>query len=207
MLTSRITRDFVLRPDEGDGDGTPPPAEPPKAEDKPKDDQSAAFADMRRQLKAAEKAREAAEAKVAEKDRAEAEAQGRWKELAEKSDAKVKELESRIEREQQRASVARIAKRLEFVDPDDAHHFLDDTDMGDEKLAEQALKALAKTKPYLLAKAPTRTGREVSGERDIPKTPDGQPDFAAAAGQAVLARWNEIKQDRGTRTFRTADIE
>jgi hypothetical protein len=206
LIDSRITRNFALRPDGDDGDGAPPPPPaPPESKPEAKDDQAAAFAEMRRALKAEQKRAAELEAKVAERERAEAEQQGRWKELAEAAEAKAAALEAKLQQGEQRMVVAGVAKRLQFVDPDDAHRFLDATDMADEKLAEAALKSLAKSKPYLLAKAPTRTGREITGEREIPKTPDGKPDFQAIAGSVVLHAATEARERRGSGPFVIAE--
>lgn len=186
MLNRITTRGFaLLAPDDPPAGGPPadpptdPPADPPKDT---KDDRDAAFAEMRRQLRAAEKAKADAEAKVAERDRKDAEAQGKWKELAEAAEAKAADLEKRIADGERRTRVGDAAARLDFVDPGDAHRFLDADDMEDDRSVEAALKRLAKDKPYLIKTVPKRTGREV-GDRN---GADPKEDPADQAGQDIL---------------------
>ena len=143
----------------------------------------AAFAELRRQAKAAEKRAADLEAKLKERDDAEKVAQGKWQEIAEERERERDALKAEISKREQQSLVGGIAKRLQFADPEDAFRFLDEADMADEKLAERALKALAKDKPYLLAKGPTRTGREVTGGDDN----DTDKDPAMAAGRDILA--------------------
>lgn len=157
-----------------------PVVDPPKVDDRNERDE--AFAAMRRQLKAEQKAREAAEAKVAERDRKDAEAQGKWQELAEAADKRAKELEAKIAEGYRHQLVTSVAQRLEFANPSIAFRLIDADDMADEKLIEAALKRLAKTEPYLLKPAPTRTGREVGGGPDTENT-----DPERLQGQDILS--------------------
>lgn len=127
---------------------TPPPAPAPE---------NAAFAEMRRQLKAAEDRAKALEEAEAERQRKQAEETGEFKRLYEEEKARNDRLQSQIDQgEQNRRAerlVSRVAADLHFRNTDDAVRFLsDDIDRSDEDAVRKALEQLAKDRDYLVTK-------------------------------------------------------
>jgi DNA repair exonuclease SbcCD ATPase subunit len=120
---------------------------------------------LRREVKKAEKAAKEAETKKAEDE-------GKWKELAEERERKVAETERKLAEVEKRTSVSKVAKRMDFRDPDDVFRFLDDDDLDDEASIKRALTALKDDKPYLTGDpkqpgGPTRTrNRETKTDPD-----------------------------------------
>lgn len=98
-----------------------------------------------------------ADAKAAEEKRKAEE--GKWEEIA--NDAKrerdeAKENEQKAQQElvdfKAQVTVGKVAQRLNFHDPTDAHKFLSKEEReGDEKSVESALKRVAREKKYLVA--------------------------------------------------------
>lgn len=126
--------------------------------------------------------------KVAEQEQAERERKrkadeeaGKWQDIvsaAEKEAAEAKtkaeEAAAELTAYKRNEKVARVAKRLKFRDPDDAHKFLPERAAeGSESKVEEALRAVADAKPYLVDEGPSRSGKPAGGDGDDDTPPDG----------------------------------
>lgn len=104
-----------------------------------------------------------------EKDMAD---QEKWKDLAESREERITELEGEVEalkmegvKNQRKASIVKVAKRLNFEYPDDAHLFLEVEDMEDEQSIEAALKSVLQDRPRLKARR-KGSGAPIPGESE-----------------------------------------
>lgn len=124
-------------------------------------DEAKAATDEANRLKriVAEKAKESKAAEAAAKKAAEEKAkkEGDWQKIAEEREREAeearKEAAEALERVQSIERTNRVtsaASRLKFRDPTDAARFLTSEEQDDDKLAEAALKRLAREKPYLV---------------------------------------------------------
>lgn len=141
--------------------------------DKDKDPESA---QLRRKLAEARKAEREANKKLKKAEEQKAKDEGKWKDLAEQREREKEEAEEKLAKAESARAVEKVAKRLEFEDPDDAHRFLDaDVDADDEAGIERELKAVLEAKPHLKkdersrGSGPTRTRRRESGKPDMDK--------------------------------------
>lgn len=161
MLTRRMTMPFIVR-DGGDpagGDPTPPaptpeptPTPPPApAPPAPAHDDSA-FARMRREKEAAERAAQEARDALAAKEREEAEEQGRWKDIADAEKARADALEAKQKTEQDKRNAERAARDLRFKDPEYALYLLAqrNVDLADAAAVSTALHEIAESRADLI---------------------------------------------------------
>jgi hypothetical protein len=112
--------------------------------------------------KKAERKRKREERDKAEKDKAD---KGKFEEIA--NDAKKErdeaiqakeEAENKLKTYERKSRVEAIAKRLMFIDPDDAHRYLEPDEMDDEDRAERALKRVLREKKHLKSSKPPSGG-------------------------------------------------
>jgi hypothetical protein len=123
-------------------------------------DEAARLRRENREARDKERERERKEKEREEKDKAE---KGRWEEIAQdrekERDAAIKERDDAQEelqsyKRQQR--VTKIAQRLMFIDPADAHLYISNEEMDDDDRTERALKRVLREKKHLKSnKAPT----------------------------------------------------
>lgn len=92
----------------------------------------------------------------------------REKAKAEQATARITELEGEIETGKRRATVTAVAKRLGMRNPEIAVRLIDGDSQADEQKAEQAIKGLLKSDPYL--KAPGNGQRDVTGTEPAAST-------------------------------------
>lgn len=172
---------------------TPPPPEP-----KP-DDRDRAFAEQRRKADEAERRAKAAEDALAERERKEAEEQGRWKEIAEKAEAKAADLEARHTAAEQRRNAERAASDLKVKDTGYALYLLeqDKVDLSDPSAVKTALEQLTTNRPDLLGGTapPPPTGGPAggTGPTDPPKLTADQ--LRAMTPQQVAALDPKVVND------------
>lgn len=112
--------------------------------------------------------------KERESKRKQAEESGKWKTLHEETE---KERDTAVEeRDEAKAELAtfkrtlkvsKVAKRLKFNDPDDAHHFLPENAAdGTEAEIEKSLRDVLKKKSYLADRGSKRKGKPAGGDDD-----------------------------------------
>lgn len=152
-----------------------------------------AFAEQRRKARAAEKRAKELEDKLAAKERADKEAEGRYQEIAEEERKAREALEQQVKDRDRRDAIVTAATRLKFKNPALAHRLVADDDVTDERSAEQALKRLADSEPYLIQDAPSRTGLSASGA-DVGA--ESSEDPLARAGAGLLATINARRAGR-----------
>jgi hypothetical protein len=104
-----------------------------------------------------------------EKDMAD---QEKWKDLADSREERITELEGELEalrmegtKNERKATVVKVAKRLNFEYPEDAHLFLEADDMEDERSVESALKTVLRDRPKLKSRS-RRSGAPIPGESE-----------------------------------------
>lgn len=125
------------------------------------------LARLRRIAKEADEAKKKADEEKAAADRKKKQEEGRWQELV--NEAEKGKTEAEKERDAAKAelvdykfqvAVNRVADRLNFKDPSDAHKFLDNVDKdADEKTLEHELGKVLKAKPYLQGDRKSTGGR------------------------------------------------
>jgi hypothetical protein len=151
-----------------------------------------------RDAKAALHKREQEERTRREKDMAD---QEKWKDLAESRDERITELEGEIEalkmegtKNERRASVIKVAKRLSFEYPDDAHLFLDADDMEDERSIESALKTVLRERPRLKSRR-RGSGAPIPGEGEDDGKGGGLTieDVKKMSPEEINKRWTEVQ--------------
>lgn len=148
----------------------PTPPAPPAPE-------NAAFAEMRRQLRAAEDRAKALEDAAAEQQRLAAEQQGEYKRLYEETKAELDKLKADVASVQAKGVeeklVTSIATGLKFKHADEALALLPaDVDRSDDGAVRAALEKLATERPHLVNGKPAPP----SG---LPPGPNGDPDPSA----------------------------
>lgn len=128
--------------------------------------------------------REASERKKKDREarRKQAEESGKWQELHKETEKERDEAVDRAEKAEaelashvRNTKVSKVAKRLKFNDPDDAHHFLPDTAAdGTEAEIEKSLREVLKKKSYLASKGSKRKTKPGAGgdEDDNPTDAD-----------------------------------
>lgn len=142
--------------------------------------------------------RETEERARREKDMAD---QEKWKDLAESRDERIAELEGEIEalrmegtKNERKANIVKVAKRLNFEYPEDAHRFLDVEDMEDEQTIESALKTVLRERPKLKSKR-RGSGAPIPGESED----DGKggsltmDDIRRMSPEEINKRWPEVQ--------------
>jgi hypothetical protein len=131
-----------------------------------------AWDNTQRQLREAKEKADRLEREKQDRERKEAEDKGEFKKLADAEKARADKLEADLARDRAERRVEKIARRLNFRDPDDVIGKLSDDELSDDSKTEKALKDLAKNKPYLL----------VDGEK--PKQGDLKGDGGSGGGGA-----------------------
>jgi hypothetical protein len=157
---------------------------------------------LRREARDARKSikqREREDRERREKDLADNE---KWKDLAESREDRITELEGEVEalkmekqKDEHRASIVKVAKRLNFEYPDDAHRFLDSDDMEDEQSIESALKTVLRDRPKLKSKR-KGSGAPISdddGDRDGKGGQLTMEDIKKMSPKEVNDRWEEVQ--------------
>lgn len=160
---------------------------------------------LRRRVGESEKAarRAAQDAKDAEEKRA-AE-QGEFQKLAEQRAQERDDALGRLAAQERKTRVAKIAGRLKFRDPEDVIGSLTDEQADDDQLAETALTAIAKAKPYLILGEQERPqiGQVLEPGADPPGTggPGGDPrptltweDVQKMTPQEVADDWDRVSK-------------
>lgn len=145
------------------------------------------------------KAREREERERREKDMADNE---KWKDLAESRDERITELEGELEalklegtKNERKANIVKVAKRLNFEYPDDAHRFLDVDDMEDETSIESALKNVLRDRPRLKSRR-KGSGAPIPGDSGDDDGKGGSlsiEDIKKMSPQEVNDRWEEVQ--------------
>jgi len=156
---------------------------------------------LRRELREAKKnevTRATEERSRREKELAE---QEKWKDLAASREDRINELEGELEalrmegtKNERKANIVKVAKRLNFEYPDDAYMYLEVDDMEDEQSIESALKSVLRERPKL------KSRRRGSGA----PIPDGDENDGKGGGltiedvkkmspQEINARWPEVQ--------------
>lgn len=123
--------------------------------------------------------------------------EGRWQEiLDEEKENTTKAIQERDEaiseltQFKREILVTKVANRLAFRDPSDAHLYLQADDMDDEKVTERMLQKVLREKPYL--KSDRRpTGGPGSGNGDAGLSME---DVAKMSQEEVNKRWPEISK-------------
>lgn len=138
-------------------------------QDKPLDEAEAKR--LRKAVADARVAEREAKRKLKKAEEQKAKDQGKFKDLYEQEKAEREKAEAKAEAAERNGRVEKIAKRLGFQDPSDAHRFLD-ADVADDALIERELKDVLEEKDYLKAdrkssSRPVRTRRE-GGEKKNP---------------------------------------
>jgi hypothetical protein len=151
-----------------------------------------------RETKAALNKREAEERTRREKDMAD---QEKWKDLAESREERITEMEGEMEalrmertKDERKANIIKVAKRLSFEYPDDAHRFLDVDDMEDEQSIESALKTILRERPKLKSKR-RGSGAPIPGESDNDGKGGGLTieDVKQMSPAEINKRWTEVQ--------------
>jgi hypothetical protein len=145
------------------------------------------------------KVREREDRERREKDLADNE---KWKDLAESREERVSELEGELEalrmerqKDEHKANIVKVAKRLNFEYPDDAHRFLDADDMEDEQSIESALKTVLRDRPRLKSKR-KGSGAPIPGESGDEDGKGGgltMEDVKKMSPKEVNERWGEVQ--------------
>jgi hypothetical protein len=129
--------------------------------------------------------------------RKEAEEKGKWKELHTETEKERDEAIDRAEKAEaelathvRNTKVSKVAKRLKFNDPEDAHHFLPENAAdGTEAELEKSLREVLKKKSYLASKGSKRKAKPGGGgdDDDNPTDADdiGELDDPKAIREAV----------------------
>lgn len=193
----------------GGGEDDPKPADPPKADD-PKDedfDKDRALATIRK-LREGEKEAKATKKQlddalerlkaIEDKDKTDAEKlAGTAKEASEKltaAEARAQDLVIRL-------SVERTARKLNFIDEDDAYRLIDRKavemdDDGEPTNVEALLKKLAESKPHLVKSADGDDPKKPAAQKSPPPTPkpNGKP---ASRDELVNDKYERLKASGG----------
>lgn len=177
-------------------DGDDPPKDDPPKDDPPKDDPPKDDGDdevklskkdhdnLQRQAREAREEADRLKRAADEADRKKKEDEGQFKDLAETEKKRADDLEARLARVETNARVEKVAARLKFRDPDDVVGKLSDDDLKDDSTIEKALKALAKSKPYLVDGGTEDRQRKIDGEGDG----SGKGGEDGVAGPSRMAR-------------------
>jgi hypothetical protein len=156
---------------------------------------------LRREAREARKTvkqREREERERREKDLAD---QEKWKDLAESREERVTELEGEIEalkmestKNERKGIIVKVAKRLNFEYPEDAHRFLDSDDMEDEQSVESALKVVLRDRPKLKSKR-RGSGAPIPGDESDDGKGGGltMEDIKQMSPKEVNERWDEVQ--------------
>lgn len=145
-----------------------------------------------------EQQREVDERVRREKDLAD---QEKWKDLAASREDRITEIEGQMEalkmegqKNQRKANIVKVAKRLSFEYPEDAHRFLDVEDMEDEQSIESALNAVLRDRPKLKSRR-RGSGAPIPGEREE----NGKggaltvEDIQKMSPEEINKRWPEVQ--------------
>lgn len=132
-------------------------------EDDDDDDDRQAILDENNRLK-----REAAKRQkdARERRRKAAEKKGKWEEIARDETTRADTAESELQKLRRQINVSKVAGRLNMKHPEDAHRFLDDDDMDDERLTERAVKKLKEERPELFNSKRRSGGNIDNGDGD-----------------------------------------
>lgn len=201
--------DDVDADDEEDDDEGEPQGKKKGKRDEDDDDQGGEFVRMPRS-EVQRLRREAREARKREKQQAREERerqeksladQEKWKDLADQRQERIDELEGEVEalkmegvKNERKGNIIKVAKRLGFEYPDDAHRYLDVDDMEDEASIESALKTVLRDRPKLKSKR-RGSGAPIPGESDD----DGKggaltiEDVKKMSPKEVNERWEEVQ--------------
>lgn len=120
-------------------------------EDEDDEKKSKSDGELRRKLAEARRKATKAEKKLKEAEEQKAKDEGKWKELAEQRQEELDKAQAKVEESEKRGTIEKVAKRLDFADPDDGVRNLSlaDIDAEDEAGIERELKAVLDQKPHL----------------------------------------------------------
>lgn len=169
------------------GEQDPPPADPPKP-----DDRDEAFARLRREKEAAERKARDAEDRLAAKQREEAEQAGEWEKLAKQYETERDEARKDLADLKTRIKVEGIAKRLKFRREDEAIALLpNNLDRDDDGAVSKALEDLAAERPHLVDNgAPPPSGAPAGGGNQGGLTLE---QVKAMTPDEINRRWDEVQ--------------
>jgi hypothetical protein len=99
------------------------------------------------------------------------------------------------QKDEHKANIVKVAKRLNFEYPDDAHRFLDADDMEDEQSIESALKTVLRDRPRLKSKR-KGSGAPIPGDNGDEDGKGGaltMEDVKKMSPKEVNERWEEVQ--------------